>query len=92
MLWIMIMTVLDGLRYIHVLLKWDTTPSGSMKKESWPEQSGGLVIVMREEEQNSVAEGARCRRELCIGQHFGEQANAASGFAVRALGLHVLQF
>lgn len=90
MLWVMTMMVLDGLRYTHMLLKWDTTKSSSMEKESWPEQSGGLVTAMREEEQNSVAGGAGCRRELCIGQHFGEQAYAASGFAVHALGLNIL--
>lgn len=91
MLCIMIMRVLDGLRYIHVLLKWDTTTSGSMNKESWPEQSRGLVTVMCKE-QNSVAEGAGCTRELGIGQHFGEKAYTASGFAVHALGLHILRF
>ena len=46
--------------------------------------------MMREEEQNSVAEGARCMRQLCVGQHFGEKAYAASDFAVLASGLHVL--
>lgn len=92
MLWIVIIGVLDGLTYLHVLLKWDTTTSGSMKKEIWPEQSGGLIAVMWEEQQNSVAEGARWMRELCTGQHFGEKAYAASGFAVHALGLHVLRF
>lgn len=43
-------------------------------------------------EQNSVAEDARCMRELCFGQHLGGKAFAASGFAVHLLGLHILYF
>lgn len=62
-----------------------------MKKASWSKQGGGLVRMMLEE-QNSVAEDARCMRGLCFGQQLGKKAFAASGFAVRVPGLHILCF
>lgn len=34
MLWIIIMRILDGLRYIRVLLEWDTTTGASMKRNA----------------------------------------------------------
>lgn len=81
--------VLNGLKYPHMFLKWDTATSDSMKKASWSKQDGGLVRMMPKE-QNSVSEDANCMRELCFGQHPGGKAFAASGFAVHVLELHIL--